>query len=256
MRIAVTGFDAFGGLPANSSEVAVLELARGGSSWAPGVLNTLVLPTVYRLADQSLRALLHSDAPDLLLMTGMADSSQVVRIETCARNLDACPEPDNAGEVRLGDQVRRNGPEFYSASIDVRALHRGLRARAIPALISDDAGGFVCNHAFYVACHEIERAGLPTQCGFLHLPSIAADGWTASALAHALRVCISVLCPAEGSSPPRPLRECPRAGGCPGAIGGRRLRCRRIDWTRLGFRRLVMGPGRSERRDPPGKAGI
>ena len=253
MRITVTAFDAFGGLPGNSSEVAALELARGGSGWAPGVLDVLVLPTAYGQADQSLRGLLRSNAPDLLLMTGMASGAQAVCIETRARNLDACPESDNAGEVRLADQVRRDGPEFHSAAIDVLALYRGLRARGIPALISDDAGGFVCNHAFYVACHEIERAGLPTQCGFLHLPSIAADGWTASALAHALRVCISVLCPAEGSSPPRPLRECPRAGGCPGAIGGRRLRCRRIDWTRLGFRRLVMGWAWSERRDPPGR---
>jgi pyroglutamyl-peptidase len=218
MRITVMAFDAFGGLPSNSSEVAVLELARGGSGWAPGVLDILVLPTVYGLADQSVRGFLHSTAPDLILMTGMASSSRAMLIETRARNLDACPEPDNAGEVRLADQVRRDGPEFYSATIDVLALYRGLRARGIPALISDDAGGFVCNHAFYVTCHEIERAGLPTQCGFLHLPSIdenvteglaAEGGWTASALVRALRVCISVLCLAEGSPPPSAPRQRP-----------------------------------------------
>ena len=222
MRITVTAFDAFGGLPSNSSEVAALELARGGSGWAPGVLDVLVLPTAYGQADQSLRGLLHSNAPDLLLMTGMASGSQAVRIETRARNLDACPESDNAGELRLAHQVRRDGPEFHSAAIDVLALYRGLRARGIPAFLSDDAGGFVCNHAFYVACHEIERAGLPTQCGFLHLPSIgenvtegpgAAGSWTASALAHTLRVCISVLCLAEGSSAP----SAPRPGGPGGA---------------------------------------
>jgi pyroglutamyl-peptidase len=210
MRITVTGFDAFGGLPSNSSEVGVLQLAREGSGWAPGVLDTLVLPTVYSLADQSVRILLHSDAPDLLLMTGMASSSQAVLIETRARNLDACPEPDNAGEVRLGNQVRRNGPEFYSANINVPALYRGLRTRAIQALISDDAGGFVCNHAFYVACHEIDRARLPTRCGFLHLPGMDEDapdglatacGWTASTIAQALRASINVLCPADDSPP-------------------------------------------------------
>ncbi len=221
MQITVTGFDAFGGLPGNSSEVGVLQLARGGSGWAPGVLDTRVLPTVYSLADQSVRMLLHSDAPDLLLMTGMASSSRAVLIETRARNQDACPEPDNAGEVRLGDQVRRDGPEFYSASIDVRALYGGLRARAIPALISDDAGGFVCNHAFYVACHEIERARLPTQCGFLHLPSMDEDapeglatarGWTAAAIVRALRVSINALCPAEEGPPRMHQDNSPRTG--------------------------------------------
>jgi pyroglutamyl-peptidase len=211
MRITVTAFDAFGGLTWNSSEVAVVELARRGNGWAPGVLDTLVLPTAYGLADQSMREFLHADAPDLLLMTGMASNSEAVLIETRARNLDACPEPDNTGEVRFANKVRRDSPEFYSATIDVRALYRGLRACGIPVLISDDAGGFVCNHAFYVACHEIARAGLSTRCGFLHLPSIgenvreglaAAHGWTASALVRSLRVCIKVLCQPEEDPPP------------------------------------------------------
>ncbi len=203
MLTTVTAFDAFGGLRTNSSEAAVRELARPGGGPGPSDLNTLVLPTTYHLVDHCVRALLQHNVPDLLLMTGMASGTGAVLVETRARNLDACPAPDNAGEVRLADQLRPDGPEFYSATIDVRALYYSLRAHGIPALISDDAGGFVCNHAFYAARHEIELAGLPTRCGFLHLPSInegvspeggaAAARWTTSALVRVLRVCINVL---------------------------------------------------------------
>jgi pyroglutamyl-peptidase len=223
MLTTVTAFDTFGGSAANSSEVAVREFARLGGGSTPGHLNTLVLPTTYHLADHCVRALLQHKAPDLLLMMGMASGAGAVLVETRARNLDACPEPDNAGEVRLAEQLRPDGPEFYSATIDVGALYYGLRALGIPALISDDAGGFVCNHAFYVARHEIELAGLPTRCGFVHLPAIdegaITDGvaatarWSTSALVRVLRVCINVLVPGPVSDgmPPEAPRE--RPGG-------------------------------------------
>jgi hypothetical protein len=57
MRTTVTAFDAFGGLPANSSEVAVQELAWVGEGSPHVDLDTFVLPTVYGLVDECVRAL-------------------------------------------------------------------------------------------------------------------------------------------------------------------------------------------------------
>ena len=36
---------------------------------------------------------------------------------------------------------------------------RALKGRDIPAVISNHAGAYVCNHVFYTARHEIERLG-------------------------------------------------------------------------------------------------
>jgi pyrrolidone-carboxylate peptidase len=93
-------------------------------------------------------ALLHADAPDVLLMTGMASEGGVVLIETVACNLDACPAPDNVGDVRLGEQLRPNGPEFYSATIDTAVLCCGLRRLGFPAVVSDDAAGLSATTPF------------------------------------------------------------------------------------------------------------
>ena len=48
-----------------------------------------------------------------------------------------------------------------------------LRSASVPSAITNHAGTFVCNHVFYSALHEAEQAGLPTRCGFLHLPALA-----------------------------------------------------------------------------------
>ena len=69
--------------------------------------------------------------------------------------------------------------------------------------MSDDAGGFVCNHAFYTALAEADRRRLPTRCGFLHLPRIeerqaapgstaAPTGMSADDLVRAVRLCVHV----------------------------------------------------------------
>jgi pyroglutamyl-peptidase len=52
----------------------------------------------------------------------------------------------------------------------VDALGAAVRAEGIPAAVSRDAGGFLCNHVFYELMHLIatERPGL--RGGFVHVP--------------------------------------------------------------------------------------
>ena len=191
MRITVTAFDAFGGLSFNSSEAMLRELAWIRDGIAPAELETLVLPTSYRMVNEPLRALLRPSPPNVLLMTGMAMGVEAVHVETVARNLDACAAPDNTGDVRLNRPIRADGPDYYLATIDARAVCRALTAAGISAVLSSDAGGFVCNHAFYLARDQIAQGRLTTQCGFLHLPG--PDNWSAASLLSAVRISVELI---------------------------------------------------------------
>jgi pyroglutamyl-peptidase len=205
MHLTVTAFDAFGGLGTNSSEVVVRELGRTWADTVACTLETAVLPTSYALAEGRLRALLgRAPVPDVLLMTGMDAGRRCIQVERRARNLDACPTPDNTGEIRPGGAIRRQGPATHRSTIDPCALAGAVTGAGMPVSMSDDAGGFVCNHAFYVALAETDRLGLPTRCGFLHLPGIeerraaviaaAVPGLSAGDLVRAVRLCLQVAC--------------------------------------------------------------
>jgi pyroglutamyl-peptidase len=209
LHLTVTAFDAFGGLGTNSSEVVVRALGRTWADTVGCTLETVVLPTSYAPAESRLGALLRrAPVPDVLLMTGMDAGRRCIQVERSARNLDACPTPDNTGEIRTGGAIRPHGPGIYRSTLDPRALAEPLTEAGIPVSMSDDAGGFVCNHAFYVALAETERRGLPTRCGFLHLPRIeerpaagrtaAAPGLSADDLVHAARLCLRAACRGAG----------------------------------------------------------
>jgi pyroglutamyl-peptidase len=209
MHLTVTAFDAFGGLGRNSTEVVVGELGRTWADTVDCTLETVVLPTCYALAEARLRALLRrARVPDVLLMTGMDSGRRGIQVERLARNLNACPTPDNTGEIRAGGAIQPHGPGMYRSTIDPCALAGALAGAGLPVSMSDDAGGFVCNHAFYVALAEIDRRELPTRCGFLHLPGIEerqAAGTTAAVprmsagdLVPAVRLCLQVACSDAG----------------------------------------------------------
>jgi pyroglutamyl-peptidase len=182
--VTVTGFGPFPGVETNSSELAVRGLVA-----RPG-LRTAVLPTVYRETADQLRRLL-ATPPDVLLLTGIAKEAPGLRWEQLARNADTAVAPDARGDVRNGP-IDASGPPTYPSTLPTSDLLAALADADIPAETSDDAGGYVCNHLFYVARHEVAIRGLATLCGFLHLPAIDAE-WTVRRLTDALEICIDTL---------------------------------------------------------------
>ena len=51
----------------------------------------------------------------------------------------------------------------------VDAIVEALRADGIPAAASRDAGGFLCNHVFYVLMRDLAGRG-GVRGGFVHVP--------------------------------------------------------------------------------------
>ena len=166
-RIAVVGFAPFGAHAENPSERVVRALAS-----EPG-LATAVLPVAYRRAESQLVATLESVRPDALLLLGRYEGD-AIRLERVALNLDDAASADEDGERRSGSPIHPAGPVGHWSTLPLEAFAAALASRALPFVWSRDAGGFLCNHVFYLARHWVEQSGRRIPCGFVHLPPLEA----------------------------------------------------------------------------------
>jgi pyroglutamyl-peptidase len=183
--VLVTGFGPFPGVARNPSGELLPALA------GPGV-RTLLLPVEYRAAADVLADALPRLRPDVALLFGVASTDSVVRIEAVARNHGSVGTPDVSGWVQ-GDRPLRDGaPDTYPASLPVEPLRAAVAASGRPVVASSDAGGYVCNATFYAALHVIATAGLPTRCGFVHVPGLA--GWSPAEHEAIARICLETAC--------------------------------------------------------------
>jgi pyroglutamyl-peptidase len=186
--ILATAFNAFGGAQTNASEV----LLRGLEDDARVV--PVVLRTEYEAAGREMVRRIRELRPEAVVGFGVAEGGSVIRLERVARNWDGTPAPDNAGDLRPGQEIVLGAPEIYPATLPYELLSARLAIHQIPYVYSDDAGGYVCNHAFYCARHEIEESGLAIPCGFIHVPPIAGQ-LEFTSLLDAMRICIDVARP-------------------------------------------------------------
>jgi pyroglutamyl-peptidase len=172
VNLLVTGFEPFGRLGENPSATIVQELSSRAAVRPddyPG-LRVATLPTEFAKAERAIRELLQAAVPDVLLALGVAPRSQGLRLERTARNRDDAALPDNAGEQRRMTPIVPGGPDTFESTLPLQAMRAALDQLGVQVAISDDAGGYVCNHIFYTARHAIHTLGLATRCGFVHVP--------------------------------------------------------------------------------------
>lgn len=163
-RALVTGFEPFGGANVNASQKLVEALA---SEPPDGLeLATAVLPVVWVRAEDELVRALERVRPELVVCFGQADGRAHVEVERFALNFDE--GSDEAGETRRAEIVT-SGPVAYRSSLAVDAVVDELRAEGIPAAASRDAGGFLCNHVFYVLLRALRDGQVG---GFVHVPPL------------------------------------------------------------------------------------
>ena len=212
MKILLTGFNAFKSVRVNPSEQVVRALADPGrrNAKAPIAAQLIaeVLPTEYAAASRKLRRLIRAVRPDAVLCLGVAAKRDGISLERVALNLDDEATPDNAGVVRRGRKIVRGGPDVYWSTLPLDALHKALRRRRIAVNVSNHAGTFLCNHAFYVARHEAARLRRRIPCGLIHLPRRARGGspkrhLRIARLIRAVDCCLAVLTRSASKPPVR-----------------------------------------------------
>ena len=156
-RVLVTGFEPFGEHDVNPS--ALIAEALGG----------VVLPVSFARVSSALRDAINERDPELVVCFGLADGDTAISVERFAHNLDEADAVDNEGAGGSGSAIDPDGPLALPSSLPVDAIVAALRAEEIPAAVSRDAGGYLCNHIFYVLMGVLGRG---RRGGFVHLPPL------------------------------------------------------------------------------------
>jgi len=165
--VLVTGFEPFGGDTVNPSAEIARQLH--GTVIAGHAVTGALLPCVFGAAQKELRRLLDRVRPGLVLCLGQAGGRAEITPERVAINVDDARIPDNAGRQPVDRPVVRGGPAAYWSTLPIKAIVAELRARDIPAAVSQTAGTYLCNHVFYGLQHALRRR-TGVRGGFIHVP--------------------------------------------------------------------------------------
>lgn len=140
---------------------------------------------MYYQAWDKLKLEIESFRPDFILALGLSPGDYSVRLERVAINYDR-GDPDNLGRKHLGPIIS-GGKERIESDLPVGEIAKVLQDNDVPTYVSNDAGGYLCNHIFYQVMHY--SLGHPDQpSGFVHLPNWPIDGESPRNLTNVLRI--------------------------------------------------------------------
>jgi pyroglutamyl-peptidase len=167
MKALVTGFDPFGGETVNPSLEAVRRL--------PSRLGELAvvpqrLPAEFATSLPMLYAAIEGENPDIVLCVGEAGSRTELSPERVAINVQDARIPDNGGDQPVDVPVVPDGPAAYFTTLPIKAAVQAMRQAGLPAVVSNTAGTFVCNHVFYGLMHYAATRRARFRGGFMHVP--------------------------------------------------------------------------------------
>jgi len=167
--VLLSGFGTFEGVEHNPS--GAVARALDGADGVVGVELPVTFrgcTTAWEVALEGLRP----RRPAILLATGVHPGA-TFRLERRARAALSSQRPDNDGECwSPALQASDRGEAELVTGLDLERLARALAERdlAAPVVVSDDAGGYVCERIYR---HVLERAAeLDCPGLFLHLPPL------------------------------------------------------------------------------------
>jgi pyroglutamyl-peptidase len=167
-NVLLTGFEPFGGEQVNPS--AEIARALDGALVNGHRVVAAVLPVAFASTWIKLEGLIEKHSPVLVLATGQAGGRSELAIERIAANLIDARIPDAYGAQPIDEPVLADAPAAYFSTLPVKAMLARLRALGIPAGLSQSAGSYVCNQAFYVLGHLVATRYRGLRAGFMHVP--------------------------------------------------------------------------------------
>jgi pyroglutamyl-peptidase len=169
MKIVVTGFEPWAHGTQNPTLAVLDQLDAANDVY--GHLTTVRLPVEAKRLASIVAETLDQVKPDIWISLGLAPGSAVVAVERIAANVMDFPIPDNVGVQYGGEPAFEGGPDGRIATLPVKAIAAALRAAGIPAKVSNSPSTYLCNQMMYTTLHLVERKGLPTRAGFIHVPA-------------------------------------------------------------------------------------
>jgi len=173
--ILLTGFGPFPGAPFNPTGALVTELARRRIPGLHAIRRVAhVFPVSYAAVDRELPALLARERPDVLIMFGLAPRRRNISIETRARNALNCLVADASGQRPAASLIAPGARATLPLRAPMQQFLAAVRAAGMPAALSADAGGYLCNYICWRAGEAAAREGGPRLVAFVHVPNVHA----------------------------------------------------------------------------------
>jgi len=167
-RAILTGFEPFGPYSFNPVQDTAREY--DGKIVDDVEVLGLVLPCTYYGSFDALSENMNRFSPDIILSTGLASRVPRIRFESIGRNVMDGKYPDANGSKPDYEPIVPDGRPWYPTNSDFRALVNALRKNGIPAEISIDAEGFICNSLLYLTARRIHEEELAVGYAFFHTP--------------------------------------------------------------------------------------
>lgn len=172
MKVLVTGFDPFGGETINPAWEAV-KMMRDEIAGAEIV--KLQIPVVVGTSIEKIHEKMKEIQPDLVLSIGQAGGRFGVTPERVAINVTDARIPDNEGHQPIDEVIFEDGPAAYFTNLPVKAMVQAIKDAGYPAVLSNSAGTYICNHVMYGILYYIEKEFPGVRGGFIHVPYAAAQ---------------------------------------------------------------------------------
>ena len=106
----------------------------------------------------------------MVVSVGQAGGRFAICCERVAINVDDGRFPDNDGNQPIDTQIRSDGPAAYFSLLPVKAMVTAIKRAGVPAVVSNTAGTYVCNHIMYQVLYMIDREFPGKLGGFVHVP--------------------------------------------------------------------------------------
>lgn len=167
LTLLVTGFGGFPGAAKNPTALLIKRLERHRSRLGrQGIsLELAILPVAYADLPIKLAALHDNLKPNAILHFGLASRRQSISLETRAKNRLSILHADASGQYAQHWYVVSKGAAQRPARFPLHALKAGFLRAKVKARLSNDAGDYICNQAFYLSL----RSPAPL-AAFIHVP--------------------------------------------------------------------------------------
>ena len=179
--ILVTGFGPFPGAPRNASSLLADALGKVAVHALPDFkVYAETLPTEWQAGPARVAVLLGKIKPAVVVHFGVSHRARGFVVETRGRNV-ADGVADACGETPGSKCVVDGGPDEIAVTLPTARIVARLGALGLPAKLSRNAGGYLCNSVLYSSLCLAEAANTSARgfrCGFIHLPDrlVEADG--------------------------------------------------------------------------------
>lgn len=165
----MTGFEPFGGEAINPSLEVLKLLPKKIKDFE---VITQQLPVVFGKSLEVLYAAIEKEKPDAVLCVGQAGGRKEITVERVGINVDDARIPDNEDNQPIDEKIFEDGENAYFAKLPIKAMVEAMKRQDIPAMVSNSAGTYVCNHLMYGLLYYINKNNRNLQGGFVHIPFI------------------------------------------------------------------------------------